>query len=41
MISAAPKHDYDSSIAKKQELTKQCFLPLPHQFSTQSSQYQY
>ena len=42
---SAPSHHSssteDSSIAKEQKLTKQCFLPPHHRFSTHSSQYQY
>ena len=37
--SHRPSSTEDSSTAKEQKLTKQCFLP--HRFSTQSSQYQY
>ena len=37
--SHRPSSTEDSSTAKEQKLTKQCFLP--HWFSTQSSQYQY
>ena len=36
-----PSFTDDSSTAKEQKLTKQFFLPPPHPFSTQSSQYQY
>ena len=34
-----PSSTGDTSTAKEQKLTKQCFLP--HWFYTQSSQYQY
>ena len=34
-----PSSSEDSSTAREQKLTKQCFLP--HRFSTQTSQYQY
>ena len=41
----APPHHHssinDSSTAKEQKLRKQCFLPSPHWFWPQSSQYQY
>ena len=36
-----PSSTNDSSTAKGQKLTKQCFLPPPLWFSAQSSQYQY
>ena len=36
-----PSSTDNSSTVKEQNLIKQCFLPSPNRFSTQSSQYQY
>ena len=36
-----PSSTEDSSTTKEQKLTKQYFLPPPHRFSAQNSQYQY